>query len=84
LLVTPQGQAVLALRLSFSRQPETLALGTYPEFSLEKAENVTSSRATLLENGIDPSILKRVLARHFIVAAREWQLDSVETRSESA
>jgi hypothetical protein len=52
---------------------KTLALGQYPDVSLEKARARHEFARHLLDNGIDPSRLKQVLGKHtFIVAVREW------------
>jgi len=75
-LVTPKGRRCWRYAYRSAGKQKTLALGTYPEFSLEKARRRHEFARHLLENGIDSSRLKRVLGKHtFIVAAREWATD---------
>ena len=68
---------MLALRLSFSRQAEEhWRWERIPNSRSRRHEERHEFARHLLENGIDPSILKRVLSKHtFIVAAREWATD---------
>jgi hypothetical protein len=58
-----------------SGKQKTLALGTYPDVSLEKSRRRHEFARMLLENGIDPSKLKRVLCKQaFSINAREWAI----------
>jgi hypothetical protein len=74
-LVTPKGTRCWRFAYRMAGKQKTLALGTYPDVSLEKARRRHEFARMLLENGIDPSILKRVLGKQvFSVNAREWAI----------
>jgi hypothetical protein len=54
-------------------QQKTLCLAKYPDVSLEVAGKRHEFARRLLENGVDPTALKRALGRHvFGVVTREW------------
>jgi hypothetical protein len=74
-LVTPKGTRCWRFAYRIAGKQKTLALGKYPDTPLEKARRRHDFARYLLENGIDPSILKRVLGKHtFSVVAREWAM----------
>ena len=74
-LVTPKGTRCWRFAYRMAGKQKTLALGTYPDVSLEKARSRHAFARMLLENGIDPSTLKRVLGRQtFSTNAREWAI----------
>ena len=75
MLVTPKGSRCWRFAYRMAGKQKTLALGTYPDISLEKARRRHEFARMLLENGIDPSILKRVLGKQaFSINAREWAI----------
>lgn len=72
LLVTPKGGRCWRYAYRMAGKQKTLALGQYPDLPLEKARLRHEFARYLLTNGIDPSLLKRVLGKHaFSIAARE-------------
>jgi hypothetical protein len=74
-LVTPKGTRCWRFAYRMAGKQKTLALGTYPDISLEKARRRHEFARVLLQNGIDPSILKRVLGKQaFSINAREWAI----------
>jgi hypothetical protein len=74
-LVTPKGSRCWRFAYRMAGKQKTLALGTYPDVSLEKARRRHEFARVLLANGIDPSALKRVLGKQtFSINAREWAI----------
>lgn len=74
LLVTPKGGRCWRFAYRFARQYKTLALGIYPDVSLERARSRHEFARHLLAHGIDPSALKTALGKYtFAVTLREWE-----------
>jgi hypothetical protein len=58
----------------FSQKQKTLALGIYPDVSLERARSRHEFARNLLAHGLDPSALKAALGKHtFAATLREWE-----------
>ncbi len=75
LLVSPKGGRWWRYSYRFAQKHKTLALGTYPAVSLERARSRHEFARTLLAHGLDPSALKAALGKDiFIVTMREWQI----------
>jgi hypothetical protein len=55
LLIHPTGGKWWRYKYRFERKEKQLALGTYPEISLEDARSLHSEARRMLEKGIDPS-----------------------------
>lgn len=73
LLVTPQGARCWRYSYRVGVRQKTLALGIYPDVSLEKARARHQFARSLLAQGIDPAVFKASLGKHaFVIAAREW------------
>jgi hypothetical protein len=82
LLITPSDHRYWRYQYRFEGRQKTLALGVYPDVSLQMARGRHRFARRLLADGIDPSTLKRTLGKHaFAVVAREWVIDR---RSKSA
>ena len=80
LLVTPKGSRCWRFAYRFARKYKTLALGIYPDVSLERARSHHEFARHLLAHGIDPSALKVALGKYaFVVTLREWE----RTRSDT-
>jgi Arm DNA-binding domain len=74
LLVTPKGGRCWRFAYRFARKYKTLALGIYPDVSLERARSGHEFARHLLAHGIDPSALKAALGKYtFSVTMREWE-----------
>jgi hypothetical protein len=74
LLVTPKGGRCWRFAYRFARKYKTLALGIYPDVSLERARSRHEFARHLLAHGIDPSALKAALGKYtFGVTLREWE-----------
>jgi hypothetical protein len=71
-LCRPQhGRILRAFR--FAQKHKTLALGVYPDVSLELARSRHEFARNLLAHGLDPSALKAVLGKQpFAAMMREW------------
>lgn len=75
----------------FAEKRKTLALGAYPDVSLEKARKAREVAREQLRNGIDPSEVRKVnkltaahrAATSFEAVAREWHLEFSATWSAS-
>ena len=73
---------------AFAGKRKTLALGTYPDVSLESARKRRTAARELLAEGVDPGAAKRqaknaLVARHaatFEVVATEWLKRTSKTR----
>jgi hypothetical protein len=75
LLVRPKGGRCWRLAYRFARKYKKLALGTYPEVTLERARSRHEFARSLLAHGLDPSALKAALGKHvFVVTMREWEM----------
>ena len=61
----------------FEGRQKTLAIGVFPDVSLQVARGRHLFARRMLANGIDLSTLKRTLGKHaFALAAREWIIHS--------
>jgi len=58
-LVQPNGAKLWRLAYRFAGKQKTLALGTYPATTLQKAREGRDSAKRLLADGVDPSVTKR-------------------------
>ena len=75
LLVTPKGSRCWRFAYRFARKYKTLALGIYPDVSLERARSRHEFARNLLAHGLDPSALKAALGKHtFAATMREWEI----------
>ena len=80
LLVDSKGGKYWRLDYRFAEKRKTLALGTFPEVTLEEARKARDSARKQLANGIDPSAARKVdklTAAHranntFEAVARGW------------
>ena len=80
LLVDPKGGKYWRLAYRFVGKQKTLALGTYPEVTLEAARKARDKARLQLKDGLDPGMMRKVdklTARHksensFEAVAREW------------
>ena len=74
LLVTPKGARHWRFAYRYARKYKTLALGTYPVVTLERARSSHEFARNLLANGVDPAALKAEVGKHaFGVMMREWE-----------
>jgi len=74
LLVTPNGARCWRYAYRFAQKHKTLALGLYPDVSLERARSHHEFARNLLAHGLDPSGLKAALGKHvFAAMMREWE-----------
>ena len=80
LIVTPTGGKWWRLKYRFDNKEKLLSLGVYPDVSLKAARIRRDELRTLLANGIDPGVNRKVMesarteraANSFEVIAREW------------
>jgi len=80
LLVNPDGAKYWRLAYRFDAKQRTLALGVYPDISLEKAREKRSAARNQLDEGFDPGLVKKQnkliakenAANTFERIAREW------------
>jgi integrase len=80
LLVAPTGGKLWRLDYRFDNKRKLLALGRYPDVSLEKARKRRDEARKLLVNGVDPGAVKKAqkaarkawAVNSFEVVAREW------------
>lgn len=73
LLITPKGRRYWRYQYRYRGKFKTLALGVFPDVSLEKARGRHLFARHLLADGIDPSALKGTLGKQgFVIAARDW------------
>ena len=80
LIVTPTGGKWWRLKYRFNNKEKLLSLGVYPDVSLKAARIRRDELRTLLANGIDPGVHRKVMesartdraANSFEVIAREW------------
>jgi Arm DNA-binding domain len=75
LLVTPKGGRCWRHAFRFAQNNKTLALGVYPDVSLELARSRHEFARNLLAHGLDPSALKAALGKQpFAAMMREWRI----------
>lgn len=80
LIVTPSGGKWWRLKYRFDNKEKLLSLGVYPDVSLKAARKRRDELRTLLANGIDPGVHRKVMeaahtdraANSFEIIAREW------------
>lgn len=73
--MTPKGGRCWRFAYRFAGKYKTLALGTYPEITLEWARSRHEFARNLLAQGVDPAALKATLGKHtFAVMMREWDI----------
>ncbi len=65
LYVTPSGSKLWRLAYRWSGKQKTLAIGTYPEVTLEGAREARMQARRLLIQGIDPSAAKQAAKREY-------------------
>jgi integrase len=91
LLVNPNGSKYWRLKYRYGGREKTLALGVYPDVSLEKARKKRSHARDQLDDGIDPGVTKKLkklsqyqeVANSFEAIAREWFETRISMKSES-
>lgn len=91
LLVNPNGSKYWRLKYRFGGKEKLLALGVYPETTLAKARDKCEKARDKLDNGIDPSVtkrLKKLADRHagentFEAVALEWYETRMGEKSDS-
>jgi Arm DNA-binding domain len=72
-LVTPKGGRCWRYAYRFAKKYKKLALGVYPDVSLELARSRHEFARNLLAHGLDPSALKAALGKRTLAAMmREW------------
>lgn len=80
LIVTSSGGKWWRLKYRFDNKEKLLSLGVYPDVSLKAARKRRDELRTLLANGIDPGVHRKVMeaahtdraANSFEIIAREW------------
>lgn len=80
LLVNKKGNKYWRLKFRFAQKEKVLALGVYPEVSLKNARDKTYTARKLLDEGIDPTSIRKAQklsilkasANSFEVIAWEW------------
>ncbi len=86
LMVTPAGGKLWRFRYRFGGKEKTLSFGKYPDVSLKAAREKRHEARALLEEGKDPSAVKRQeqisATKSFEVVAREWWKTNHEKWSE--
>ncbi|MGA2710259.1 MAG: Arm DNA-binding domain-containing protein [Steroidobacteraceae bacterium] len=84
LLVTPRGGRCWRYAYRFARKYKTLALGVYPDVSLDRARSRHGFARNLLALGFDPSALKAAVGKHtFTATMREWETAPCHNLAES-
>ena len=91
LLVNPDGAKYWRLAYRFNDRQKTLALGVYPEVSLEKARDKRTAARNQLDEGFDPGLVKKQnkliaqekAANTFEKIAREWHSNRLSAWRES-
>jgi hypothetical protein len=74
ILMTSKGGRCWRYAYRFAQKHKTLALGIYPDVSLERARSRHEFARNLLAHGLDPSALKAALGKQiFVVTMREWE-----------
>jgi hypothetical protein len=80
LLVTPKGARCWRYAYRFAKKYKQLALGVYPEVSLDLARSRHEFAHNLLAHGLDPSALKAALGKQtFAAMMREWEIAEART-----
>ncbi|RMF20770.1 MAG: DUF4102 domain-containing protein [Deltaproteobacteria bacterium] len=85
LLVTAQGRKYWRMDYRFEGKRKTLALGVYPEVSLEEARELALQARKALRQGMDPVLLKRMLQAEgvtFRQVYEEWSARHLPTLAE--
>ena len=73
--VTPKGGRCWRYKYRFAGKCKQLALGTYPEITLDSAKLRHQFARNLLAHGIDPAASKAAVGKHaFAVKMREWEV----------
>jgi integrase len=80
LFIQSNGSKYWRLKYRFQRKEKVLALGVYPELSLQEARERRDQAKKILSNGMDPSEVKKTIKREsaalhehtFEKIAREW------------
>lgn len=79
LLITPSGGKLWRLKYRFGGTEKLLTLGTYPQTTLTEARQRRTEARSLLDQGIDPGLVKKAQkiaqieeSETFEVIAREW------------
>lgn len=88
--VTPAGGTYWRLKYRFGGKEKRLALGVYPDVSLQEARERRADARKLLANGIDPSLAKQTqkhlqkesAENSFQAVAEEWFLKQIHRWSE--
>lgn len=78
--ITPAGQRYWRLKYRFAGKEKLLAVGVYPRVGLKEARNRRDEAKRLLDDGVDPSVERKVrkvataerAANNFEAVAREW------------
>ena len=78
--ITPAGQRYWRLKYRFAGKEKLLAVGVYPRVGLKEARNRRDEAKRLLDDGVDPSVERKVrkvataerAANSFEAVAREW------------
>ncbi len=74
LLASPRGGRSWYYKFYFEGKCKKLALGTYPEISLDKAKSRHQYARYLLAEGINPCQMKATLGRNtFVLRMRDWE-----------
>lgn len=90
LLVDTKGGRYWRMDYRFAEKRKTLALGSYPDVTLEKARKAREKYRGQLREGVDPGELRKVnkltaahrAANSFEAVAREWHKEFAPTWSE--
>lgn len=90
LLVDTKGGKYWRLDYRFADKRKTLALGAYPETSLEKARKVRDQAREQIKEGVDPSVVRKVdkltaanrAQNSFEAVSREWHKEFSPTWTE--
>ncbi|MCZ6828281.1 MAG: integrase arm-type DNA-binding domain-containing protein, partial [Gammaproteobacteria bacterium] len=91
LLINPNGSTYWRLKYRFGGKEKTLALGVYPDVSLEKARKKRTAARDMLDDDRDPGVAKRLkkLAQYeegensFEALAKEWFETRISDKSNS-
>lgn len=79
--VMPNGGKYWRYNYRFNDRQKTLALGTYPEISQQKAIEERDKARELLKQGIDPAKIKRAAQNERIMEARNPRPQSIEKKA---